>query len=220
MEGDITPELLLSEDEEIAPPVGDIAELTARVSERASTPGKFADPPTSARTRVFTSQKNKGVGKGCSGSSGPPAKRKVPATSTVSKAPKYDTSSDDDADEELSEDNEDEDQDPTATQTIMVGAKRGYTFYPTYLFDVPPKSLKTDTLRKKLMISEIKRSETQTQFYERGMILMGHLKEFLSHLRMSGFLGEAVASASRKEGDTDHDYAINNEDQEGDDTQN
>ena len=46
-------------------------------------------------------------------------------------------------------------------------------------FDVPPKKLKTDTLRKKLMISEIKRSETQTQFYERGMVLMGHLKEFL-----------------------------------------
>ena len=61
-------------------------------------------------------------------------------------------------------------------KTITVGAKRGYTFYPTYLFDVPPKTLKTDTLRKKLMISEIKRSETQTQFYERGMILMGHLR--------------------------------------------
>ena len=214
MDGDTTPEMVLSEDEENAAPVGDIAELTARVSECAATPGNFAEPPSSARTRVFTSQKNKGVRKGCSGSSGPPPKRNISATSTVSKAPEYDTSED-----EQSEDNEDEDQNATATQTITVGAKRGYTFYPTYLFDVPPKTLKTDTLRKKLMISEIKRSETQTQFYERGMILMGHLKEFLSHFRMSGILADTVASTSRKEGDTDHDYTINDEDQEGHGTQ-
>ena len=96
----------------------------------------------------------------------------------------------------------------------MVGGKRGYTFYPSYLFDVPPKKLKTDTLQKKLMISEIKRSETQTQFYERGMDLMGHLKEFLKNLQMSGSFGPVIPSTSNQEGTADHDYAMQNDDDE------
>ena len=75
MDGDSTPELLLSDDEESMAPVGDIADLTARVSENAATPGKEANEPSSARVKVFTSQKNKGVGKGSSGSSGPPLPR-------------------------------------------------------------------------------------------------------------------------------------------------
>ena len=214
MPGDITPELVSEEDDNVTEePVGDIAELTMRVSEHAATPGKLASQPTSARVRVFSSQKNKGVGKGCSGSSGPPpAKKKTPATSTASRRPAEDTSSE----ESSANDDDDDDTDAVigATQTITVGGKRGYTFYPSYLFDVPPKKLKTDTLRKKLMISEIKRSETQTQFYERGMILMGHLKEFLSHLRMSGT--GAGPSTSNKEGYTDHDYTLNNNDEDED----
>ena len=213
MDGDSTPELLLSDDEESMAPVGDIADLTARVSENAATPGKEANEPSSARVKVFTSQKNKGVGKGSSGSSGPPpAKMRKSIPATVSRPPPEESSSE----EEESED--EEEPNIGATQTITVGAERGYTFYPSYLFDVPPKKLKTDTLRKKLMISEIKRSETQTQFYERGMILMGHLKEFLSYVRMSGSLGEASTSHKRNEGETDHDYAINTEEDDASDS--
>ena len=137
----------------------------------------MAAQPTSARVKVYTSQKNKGIGKGSSGSSGPPpAKKRSTVTATLSRPPAQDRSSDED-----DEKSDDDDQNVGVTQTIMVGAERGYSYYPSYLFDVPPKKLKTDTLRKKIMISEIKRSETQTQFYERGMILMGHLKEFLTH---------------------------------------
>ena len=72
MEGDSTPEMVASEDEENAPPMGNIADLTQMVSENAGTPGKAADLPASARVQVFTSKKNKGVSKGSSGSSGPP----------------------------------------------------------------------------------------------------------------------------------------------------
>ena len=163
-------------------------------------------PVSSARVRVYTSKKNKGVGKGCSGSSGPPAPKRV-ATSTVSKPP---------ADESTSEEEENTDDDDgedavNATQTITVGSTRGYSYYPGYLFDVPPKKLKTDTLRKKLMISEIKRSETQTQFYERGMVLMGHLKEFL-HKITSGNAGPSFAP--QKKGNADHDYAMNTDENE------
>ena len=64
MDGDTTPEMVLSEDEENAAPVGDIAELTARVSECAATPGNFAEPPSSARTRVSHHRKIKVSGRG------------------------------------------------------------------------------------------------------------------------------------------------------------
>ena len=201
-----------SSDEEVDhAPIGDIAELTASVSENASLAiGNQADfPVTSARVRVYTSKKNKGVGKGCSGSSGTPAPKRA-ATCTVSKPPADDSTS-----EEDTEDDDEDDDNINATQTIMVGSTRGYFYYPGYLFDVPPKKLKTDNLHKKLMISEIKRSETQTQFYERGMVLMGHLKEFI-HKILSG--NAATTSASQKKGNEDHDYAMNNtqdEDEEG-----
>ena len=71
------------------------------------------------------------------------------------------------------------------------------------------------------MISEIKRSETQTQFYQRGMVLMGHLKEFLRQMLMSGNFGPAP-STSNNETFHDHEYAMdNNESPEDEDaTQN
>ena len=53
MDGDTTPEMVLSEDEENAAPVGDIAELTARVSECAATPGNFAEPPLLCQNQGF-----------------------------------------------------------------------------------------------------------------------------------------------------------------------
>ena len=68
-------------------------------------------------------------------------------------------------------------------------------------------------LRKKLMISEIKRSETQTEFYERGMVLMGHLKEFLKQMIMSGQYGES----SKKKQSEEHAYALNTHDTDDED---
>ena len=109
MAGDKTPDLMMSEDEESQPPIGDIAELTARVSENATLPeASAAGVPSSARVRVYTSKKNKGVGKGSSGSAGAPPAPKRKATATVSKPPAQDestdeenaTSSDDDDDAE------------------------------------------------------------------------------------------------------------------------
>ena len=207
MPGDRSPDIVCSDEEtRNEAPIGDIAELTSRVSENASVPSsaQAGVTPTSARVTIYTSKKNKGVGKGSSGSSGPPKKPKAKPTSTVS-IPLDESSSDEASSGE-------EEVQPIATQTITVGAKRGYTHYPGYLFDVPPKKLKTDTLRKKLMISEIKRSETQTQFYERGMVLMSHLKEFLRLVAMSGLLGDAYIPD--KEDAEEHGYALNKGDED------
>ena len=190
-------------------PTGDIAELTQRVQSSAVTQN---DSQGSARVRVFMTKKpkNKGVGKGQSGSSGPPAPPKRKPVATVVRAPAPSTSNSDDS---SSSDNDD---DVGAVQQITVKSKRGYTHYPAYIFDNPPKKLKTDTLCKKLMISEIKRSETQTEFYERAMVLMGHVKEFMRNIAMSG--GFAKASTSQHE-DNEHDYAMQHSEEDEDDHQ-
>ena len=197
------------------PPIGDIAELTQRV--QSSTPNQNQAneaSQSSARIRVFTTKKakNKGVGKGQSGSSGPPAPKKK-ATATVSRpAPPSSSESDDNTS------SDDDAQDAVgAVQQITVKSKRGYTHYPAYIFDNPPKKLKTDILRKKLMISEIKRSETQTEFYERGMVLMGHLKEFMRNISMSGFF--AQASTSQKNTNAEHAYAMQTQEESDEDNE-
>ena len=208
MEGDKTPDYVMSEDDNSQAPMGDIADLTAMVSENASLPeARQPSVPSSARLRIYTSKKNKGIGKGISGSSGPPPPKRK-AAATISKPPADEDPTD--VDDEDSSD--DEDDAAVATQNITVGSKRGYTYYPSYIFDVPPKKLKTDTLRKKLMISEIKRSETQTQFCERGMVLMGHLKKFLKQMMMSGQFGPAPSS-SNQGNLIDHLYALNTNNQ-------
>ena len=205
--GDQTPEPSGDEAEDNEP-IEDIAELTQRVTASApvcATPSQATED--AARVRIFTTKKpkNKGVWKGSSGSSGPPQAKRKPTT-TVSTAPSSteseDTSSSDDEDHEVE-----------AVQQITVKSKRGYTHYPAYIFDNPPKKLKTDTLRKKLMISEIKHSETQTEFYERGIILMSHLKEFMRSISMSGVFGEASTSTATQ--NDDHGYAIPASDEEG-----
>ena len=204
--GDKTPELSADEDEENEAPVGDILLLTTRVSENAKTPqANAADVPASARVRVYSNKKQK-ADQGASGSSGQ-SKRKV--TATVSKAPVQDD------DDSSSGSSADEEEKPTATQTITVGCNRGYSYYPGYIFDIPPKKLKTDTLRKKLMISEIKRSETQTEFYQQGMVLMGHVKEFIHYMMTP----ENSQHGHDKDNSSDHGYAMHkrNSDQNGGD---
>ena len=198
---DKTPEPSDVSDEDNTP-TGDIALLTQQVQSNA-TASQPVDSQSSARLRIFTTKKgkNKGVGKGQSGSSGPPVKKK--ATATVSRPPASPSSSE--AEESSSDD------EVAAVQQIMVKSKPGYTHYPAYLFDNPPKKLKTDTLWKKLMISEIKRSETQTEFYERGMVLMGHLKEFMRQILMSG--GLPVPSTSQKNGEHAYAMDVNSEDE-------
>ena len=121
-------------DEDMSEPTGDLADLTASVHEGMPRDEDFAG---ATGDHVQYSGKGKGVGKGKSGSSGPAVKR--------SRKPKGkmgvtagETSQENDVPE------------ATATQTIMVGSKRGYTYYPAYLFDVPPKKLKIDHLRKKI----------------------------------------------------------------------
>ena len=93
----------------------------------------------------------------------------------------------------------------------MVGAKRGYTYYPAYLFDVPPKKLKIDHLRKKYLITEISHSNTQCRFYRNAMILMSNLKEFMKVFAAST-LHSNVTNAQN--GRNDHEYAIQDTDQE------
>ena len=127
MEGDQTPDMTDAESDEDPgnlEPIGDLALLTANVREDMPTDQDFVG----VGNAVTYSGKGKGVGKGKSGSSGPPKKRRVgkrvgilPSSTPVN-----------------TQDCTDEDQE-TATQTITVGNKRGYTYYLTYLFDVPPQ---------------------------------------------------------------------------------
>ena len=93
----------------------------------------------------------------------------------------------------------------------MVGAKRGYTYYPAYLFDVPPKKLKIDHLRKKYLITEIARPNTQRHFYRNAMILMSHLKEFMKVFAAATLHASVNPDKNLTQ---DHDYAIQDSDQE------
>ena len=171
MDGDVSPELSEeSNDNDVGGPTGDLADLTASVTDNAATGGAEGNaqlPQSTARTTAYKGR-GKGVGKGKSGSSGPPVKRRRPSA-TVSRAPQeedHDDTSEDDGGKEM------------ATQSITVRLRRGYTSYPAYMFDIPPRKLKTDNLRKKLMISEIKNSKAQEEFFKRGIEMMGVMKEF------------------------------------------
>ena len=164
MAGDVTPEMQqsdLDEDTNDAQqsPVGDILELTSRLKDSVPSSTAAALPMESAGKQRYTG-KGKGVGKGCSGSSGPPLKKRQKTKKPPPPPPSSDSDSSNAADEEA-------EMQEVATQSIMVKSKRGYTTYPAYLFDVPPRKLRTDNLRKKLMIAEIKRSNSQRNFYDR-----------------------------------------------------
>ena len=139
MDGDVSPQLSEESDDNNEPPTGDIAELTASVQQHAATgasQGTAALPESSARTTAYKG-KGKGVGKRKSGSSGPPVKCRRP---TATKSRPFQ-----EAEEELSNE---EDDNEVATQSIKVRSHRGYTTYPAYMFDIPPRKLKTDNLRK------------------------------------------------------------------------
>ena len=163
--GDVTP--VMSEDDTSAVPTStdDLAELAGNVGMQ-SQPAEKTNPSTSgARPK-----KNKGVGKGCSGSSGPP-KRKCRKNLVQQPAG---PDSNDEEDVEI-----DEHAEPGSTQHIMVGVRRGYSVYPGYLFDVPPKRIRVDHLRKQFMIHEIARARAERRFYRHGMTFMSTIKEFL-----------------------------------------
>ena len=185
-------------------PTGDLAELTQSLVDAMPTNSDFEG----GGDRVQYTGKGKGVGKGKSGSSGPPTKKlkkkmkKFPSTRTVVTTSQPQRSQAPGA--------EGDSEEPTATQTITVGTKRGYSYYPTYLFDVQPKKLKIDHLRKKYLISEIARSNTQKRFYRNAMILMSHVKEFLRLFAASN-LGDDPNSTRE-----DHDYTLQDHDQHED----
>ena len=133
-------------------PTGDLAELSQNVGlvivpSQGSTSAQGNAP-------VKKTNKNKGVGKGCSGSSGPPLKRRRPANNLIQQ-PAREVDSDEE-DVEV-----DEHAEPGSTQHITVGVRRGYSVYPGYLFDVPPKRIKIDHLRKQFMIHEIARARAE-----------------------------------------------------------
>ena len=142
-------------------------------------------------------KKNKGVGKGSSGSSGPPPKRKRSANLVQMPVPQE---SDDEEDVEF-----DENAEPGATQYITVGVKHGYSVYPGYLFDIPPKRIRVEHLRKQFMINEIARARAEQRYYRHTTTLLSYLKEFL---RMYA-AHHNFQSTSNKNGNDDHGYAMN-----------
>ena len=200
LQGDQTPEFTdcdTEDDAENLPPTGDLADLTASLREQMPTDEDL--PPSSHQNYKG---KGKGIGKGKSGSSGPPVKRRrIQASQPVSDEADQDT--------DVNESQTDPEK-AVATQTITVGAKRGYSYYPAYLFDVPPKKLRMDHLRKKYLISEIARSNTQRCFYRNAMIFMSHFKEF-----MKSFATSRVTGCTNKK-KNDHEYTIHDEDHDGD----
>ena len=186
-----------SDDNNDVAPTGDLADLTASVTQAVavgSAQGQATLPDTqsSARTGAYKGC-GKGVGKGKSGSSGPPLKCRKP-TATVSRPPVED--------EDSSDDNDDNNE--IATQTIRVCSQRGYTTYPAYMFDIPPRKLKTDNLRMKLMIAEIKNSKAQEEFFKRGIKMMGVMKEFFRMYALTNHFPGPIGENQQGE----HTYAM------------
>ena len=144
-----TPELSAESDQEEIVVTGDLAELSANVGVATGSKAKKG--------------KNKGVGKGCSGSSGPPQKRPR-KNNLVQQLTQDDSQSEEEVevDELVAQ----------ATQQITVGVKKGYSVYPGYLFDVPPKRIKIDHFRKQFMINEIARAKAERRYYRHGMTFL------------------------------------------------
>ena len=189
--GDRTPEFSDVEDVGTQQPTGDLADLSRNVGLQPT-----GDEGTSNGVSTKP-KKNKGVGKGSSGSSGPPQNRKRKNNLVQQPAPE------DSSDEEEVEINEGEE--PGATQHITVGICRGYSVYPANLFDKPPKRICIDHLRKQFMIHEIARARAERRFYRHGMTFMGYLKEFLRMFAAASnmqFPGGEPSNA-------DHAYAMN-----------
>ena len=115
--------------------------------------------------------------------------------------------SDDDEDVEI-----DENAEPGATQHIAVGVKRGYSVYPGYLFDIPPKRIRVEHLRKQFMISEIARARAERRYYRHSMTLIG-LKEFM---RMFAAHYNFQSTSNNTQND-EHAYAMNINDSDTDD---
>ena len=162
--GDVTPDISdaeLSDDQQVAP-TGDLADLLVNVGVTAQN----SKGPNKKKG------KNKGVGKGCSGSSGPPPKRARKNNLVQQPA---NESSESESEEEIEVD----ERLVNSTQKITVGVKKGYSIYPGYLFDVPPKSIKLDRLRKQFMINKIARARAERRFYHHGMTFLSCCKEFL-----------------------------------------
>ena len=191
MPGDETPEMSQEDDSANNAPTGDLAILARNVG--------LGDTSSSAQARDNTrkTNKNKGVGKGCSGSSGPAPKRK--RANNLVQMPVAEES-DDDEDVEI-----DENAEPGATQHITVGLKRGYSVYPGYLFDIPPKRIRVEHLRKQFMISEIARARAERRYYRHTMTLIGCLKEFM---RMFAAHYNFQGSSNNTQSD-EHAYAMN-----------
>ena len=191
---DVTPELSDAEqaDDEDVLPTGDLADLSANVGATAHA----SKGPTKKKG------KNKGIGKGCSGSSGPPPKRARKNNLIQQPAP---VESDSESEEEIEVD----EYLVGSTQKITVGVKKGYSIYPGYLFDKPPKRIKIDHLRKQFIINEIARARAERRFYRHGMTFLSCAKEFL---RLFAAQNNFPKSNMPKEG-TDHGYAMGQEEE-------
>ena len=211
-------------------PTGDLAYLTANVTnnneggiawgpldEEGNMSGVILGTPMAAATprpsdEVKYKGKGKGVGKGCSGSSGPPLKKKgkfqVPRrpenVSNQADVEHYESTAQDIGGRRHPQDQEGA-VEPTAERYVGVGIKRGYTIYPSYLFDVPPKRLRIDHLRRKFMITEIARSHTQHRFYRRAITFMSCLKGFF---RGYASKKKFQITSDGQQGFGDHDYAM------------
>ena len=96
---------------------------------------------------------------------------------------------------------------PGSTQHITVGIRRGYSVYPGYLFDVPPKRIRIDHLRKQFMIHEIARARAERRFYRHGMTFMSTIQEFL---RMFATQNNMQFPGNSNAGD--HVYAMSKDD--------
>ena len=165
--GDDTPEMSEgSDDNEDVVPTGDLAELLQNVGVMPAQAATAASTKSTKKTG-----KNKGVGKGASSSSGHAPKR--PRHRVQRPPPPPPEESDSEQEVEVDETG------VGATQHIMVGVKKGYSVYPGYLFDVPPKRIKVDYLRKQFMINEIAQACAERRFYRHGITFMSCCKEFL-----------------------------------------
>ena len=107
-------------------------------------------------------------------------------------------------------DPEDSSTQPTeGTPKMVCGQRRGYSYYPAFLFDEPPSKLNIEHLCRKYLIAEIERSTSEKLFYERAINFMGFLTESVhSFAGENGFQFPGSQGSSQKP--NEHDYSMVN----------
>ena len=184
-------------------PTGDLAALTASVSQSnnkrpvsttvtAGTSGNSEQQPRSKKTKKNKQSRNYRQRRGSR------SQKQIP------------TDGEDEDDEEDDDDGDYRQDGEASTTHVTVRGQRGtYCYYPASLFDIPPKKLRLDHLRKKYLISEIARANAERRYYRYNITFLANCKTFIQKIGDKygiDFKSDEVNENSTQAGD--HGYAM------------